>query len=326
MSNPHQELASPRANSSCKELASPKQTALRKDESNPLIVNSLLKTIWSSMHHVIAMKHWIFLRKRLLTAQDLVIKKLQKKVKRIERKIKARTLRMTLFKIGNFRRKSLDKENMKKMKLEADLESKVDTTAELTEEIILSGSLVSVSSKPMVSTTVDPLDVDGGVRLHQAVNASLKLLSIGPVGSGRDRVEPLTITVSSYPTSPSSYPWRPNTRLETFLPPPSNRFAAILLLVAPCTRLQKYQPWIFCGLVFLYVFAVDLVVVAVFVVIVVIHRTVVDYFGYFEVGVELLALMIRKLLLILLIWEGCHGTTLAAPVNVPRQSGVGAKA
>nr|GEV15065.1 reverse transcriptase [Tanacetum cinerariifolium] len=57
MSNPHQELASPRANGSCKELASPKQTALGKDESNPLIVNSLLKTIWLSMHHVTAMKH-----------------------------------------------------------------------------------------------------------------------------------------------------------------------------------------------------------------------------------------------------------------------------
>nr|GEX68255.1 hypothetical protein [Tanacetum cinerariifolium] len=45
------------------------------------------------------------------TAQDLVIKKLQKKVKRIERKIKARTLRMILFKIGNFKRKRLYKEN-----------------------------------------------------------------------------------------------------------------------------------------------------------------------------------------------------------------------
>nr|GFC51799.1 hypothetical protein [Tanacetum cinerariifolium] len=39
-----------------KELASPKQTALGKDISNPLIVNSLLKTIWLSVHHVIAMK------------------------------------------------------------------------------------------------------------------------------------------------------------------------------------------------------------------------------------------------------------------------------
>nr|GEX89570.1 hypothetical protein [Tanacetum cinerariifolium] len=48
------------------------------------------------------------------TAQDLVIKKLQKKVKRIKRKIKARTPGITLFKIGNFRRKSLDKENVSK--------------------------------------------------------------------------------------------------------------------------------------------------------------------------------------------------------------------
>ncbi|GJX18181.1 putative ribonuclease H-like domain-containing protein [Tanacetum coccineum] len=34
-----------------KELASPKQMALGKDISNPLIVDSLLKTIWLSMHH-----------------------------------------------------------------------------------------------------------------------------------------------------------------------------------------------------------------------------------------------------------------------------------
>ncbi|GJU26230.1 hypothetical protein Tco_1164851 [Tanacetum coccineum] len=49
-----------RANGFCKELASPKQMALGKDFSNPLIVDSLLKTIWLSMHHVIAMKHWLF--------------------------------------------------------------------------------------------------------------------------------------------------------------------------------------------------------------------------------------------------------------------------
>nr|GEU31978.1 copia protein [Tanacetum cinerariifolium] len=50
-----------------KELASPKQTALGKDKSNSLIVDSLLKTIWLSMHHVIAMKHWLFQSKRLLS-------------------------------------------------------------------------------------------------------------------------------------------------------------------------------------------------------------------------------------------------------------------
>ncbi|GKA98157.1 hypothetical protein Tco_0826051 [Tanacetum coccineum] len=39
-----------------KELTSPEQTAPGKDFSNPLIVDSLLKTIWSSMHHVFYIK------------------------------------------------------------------------------------------------------------------------------------------------------------------------------------------------------------------------------------------------------------------------------
>nr|GEY56011.1 hypothetical protein [Tanacetum cinerariifolium] len=55
---------------SSKELASPKQTALGKDNLNPLIVNSLLKTRWLSMHHVIAMKHWLFQSKQLLYQFD----------------------------------------------------------------------------------------------------------------------------------------------------------------------------------------------------------------------------------------------------------------
>ncbi|GJV62870.1 hypothetical protein Tco_1473698 [Tanacetum coccineum] len=54
MSNRHQELTSP------------EQTAPGKDFPNPLIVDSLLKTIWSSMHHVITMKHWLVQSKRLL--------------------------------------------------------------------------------------------------------------------------------------------------------------------------------------------------------------------------------------------------------------------
>nr|GEU88419.1 copia protein [Tanacetum cinerariifolium] len=64
MSNRHQELASPEANGFCKELASPKQAAHGKDISNSLIVDSLLKTIWLSVHHVIAMM--LFQSKRLL--------------------------------------------------------------------------------------------------------------------------------------------------------------------------------------------------------------------------------------------------------------------
>nr|GEU68598.1 hypothetical protein [Tanacetum cinerariifolium] len=85
-----------------KELASPKQTALGKDISNLFMAGSLPKT------------KWVLALEQSKTAQDLVIKKLQKKVKGIERKIKVRTLGMTLFKIGNFRRKSLDKENVSK--------------------------------------------------------------------------------------------------------------------------------------------------------------------------------------------------------------------
>nr|GEV08752.1 hypothetical protein [Tanacetum cinerariifolium] len=58
-------------NKGSKELASPKQTDLGKDFSNPLMVDSLPKTIWLSMHHVIAIKHWLFQSKRLLNTAPL---------------------------------------------------------------------------------------------------------------------------------------------------------------------------------------------------------------------------------------------------------------
>ncbi|GKA02509.1 hypothetical protein Tco_0675174 [Tanacetum coccineum] len=48
------------------------------------------------------------------TAQDLVIKKLKKKVKRLEKKLRAGTPGMKLFKIGTSKRKSLDKETVSK--------------------------------------------------------------------------------------------------------------------------------------------------------------------------------------------------------------------
>ncbi|GJX24504.1 ribonuclease H-like domain, reverse transcriptase, RNA-dependent DNA polymerase, partial [Tanacetum coccineum] len=55
-----------------KELTSPEQTAPGKDFSNPLIVDSLLKTIWSSMHHVFTMKHWLVQSKRLLVKTNQI--------------------------------------------------------------------------------------------------------------------------------------------------------------------------------------------------------------------------------------------------------------
>ncbi|GKD01610.1 hypothetical protein Tco_1171884, partial [Tanacetum coccineum] len=50
----------------------------------------------------------------LKTAQDLVIQKLKKRVKRLEKALRARTPGMKLFKIGTSRRKGLDKENVSK--------------------------------------------------------------------------------------------------------------------------------------------------------------------------------------------------------------------
>ncbi|GJV47367.1 hypothetical protein Tco_1437579 [Tanacetum coccineum] len=54
------------------------------------------------------------------TVQDLVINKLQKKVKRLEKALRARTLWMKLFKIGTSRRKGLDKENVSKQGKKSD--------------------------------------------------------------------------------------------------------------------------------------------------------------------------------------------------------------
>ncbi|GJX23380.1 hypothetical protein Tco_0227825 [Tanacetum coccineum] len=54
------------------------------------------------------------------TAQDLLIQKLKKKVKRLEKKQRARTLGMKLFKIGTSKRKSLDKEYVSKQGRKSD--------------------------------------------------------------------------------------------------------------------------------------------------------------------------------------------------------------
>ncbi|GKD44860.1 hypothetical protein Tco_1269505 [Tanacetum coccineum] len=54
------------------------------------------------------------------TAQDLVIRNLKKKVRKLEKKLRARTLRMKLFKIGTSKRKSLDEEYVSKQGRKSD--------------------------------------------------------------------------------------------------------------------------------------------------------------------------------------------------------------
>ncbi|GKE32619.1 hypothetical protein Tco_1451941, partial [Tanacetum coccineum] len=76
----------------------------RSDEGRPNI-NELMAICTKLSNRVLALE-------TLKTAQDLVINKLKKKVKRLEKKQRARTPRMKLFKIGTSKRKSLDKENV----------------------------------------------------------------------------------------------------------------------------------------------------------------------------------------------------------------------
>ncbi|GKA80234.1 hypothetical protein Tco_0786830 [Tanacetum coccineum] len=61
MSNRHQELASP------------EQTASGKDFSNPLMADSLPKTIWFSTHHASHNEHWLFQCKRLTVKKYLSV-------------------------------------------------------------------------------------------------------------------------------------------------------------------------------------------------------------------------------------------------------------
>ncbi|GKF00845.1 hypothetical protein Tco_0027768, partial [Tanacetum coccineum] len=76
------------------------------DEGRPNI-NELIAICTNLSNRVLALE-------TSKTAQDLVINKLKKKVKRLEKKQRARTLGIKLFKIGTFKRKSLDKENVSK--------------------------------------------------------------------------------------------------------------------------------------------------------------------------------------------------------------------
>ncbi|GJR65131.1 putative ribonuclease H-like domain-containing protein [Tanacetum coccineum] len=76
----------------------------RSDEGRPNI-NELMVICTNLSNRVLALE-------QSKTAQDLVINKLQKKVKRLEKALRARTPGMNLFTIGTSRRKGLDKENV----------------------------------------------------------------------------------------------------------------------------------------------------------------------------------------------------------------------
>ncbi|GKD82929.1 hypothetical protein Tco_1349768, partial [Tanacetum coccineum] len=85
---------------------------LRSNKGRPNI-NELINLCIQLSNRVLALEN-------SKTAQDLVIQQLKKRVKRLEKALRARTLGMKLFKIGTSRRKGLDKENISKQGRKSD--------------------------------------------------------------------------------------------------------------------------------------------------------------------------------------------------------------
>nr|GFB19286.1 hypothetical protein [Tanacetum cinerariifolium] len=109
------------------------------------------------------------------TAQDLVIKRLRKKVKRLEKKQRARTPRMKLFKIGISKKKTLDKENVSKQ--EMDESNKI-------EELNLSDK-GSGETKIFDYTTVAEKDVNAAEpvsTVDDAINAASVIPDVSVAG------------------------------------------------------------------------------------------------------------------------------------------------
>ncbi|GJT11747.1 putative ribonuclease H-like domain-containing protein [Tanacetum coccineum] len=129
------------------------------------------------------------------TAQDLVINKLKKKVKRLEKKQRARTSGMKLFKIGTSRRNSLDKENVSKqgrnlktrqMFEEGDFDDDFDDIDDMVNEAMenVEGDTVNAASAVNTATT--------GV---SAASASVTTVGVS-ISTDKPRTPPTTTTTA----------------------------------------------------------------------------------------------------------------------------------
>ncbi|GKE01851.1 hypothetical protein Tco_1389834 [Tanacetum coccineum] len=129
------------------------------------------------------------------TAQDLVIKKLKKKVKRLEKKQRVKTPGMKLFKIGTSRRKSLDKENVSKqgrnlktgpMFEEGDFDDDFDDIHDMVNEAMenVKGDIVNAGGAVTTATT--------GV---SAASASVTTVGVS-ISTAEPRTPPTTTTTA----------------------------------------------------------------------------------------------------------------------------------
>ncbi|GJV82780.1 hypothetical protein Tco_1522678 [Tanacetum coccineum] len=148
----------------------------RSDKGRPNI-NELIAICINLSNRVLALE-------TSKTAQDLVINKLKKKVKRLEKKQMARTPGMKLFKIGTSRRKSLDKENVSK-------QGRNLKTRPMFEEGDFDDDIDDMVNEAMKNVEGDIVNVAGSVNTA-TTGVSTASASVTTAGVSISTVEPRT--------------------------------------------------------------------------------------------------------------------------------------
>ncbi|GKC85408.1 hypothetical protein Tco_1141125 [Tanacetum coccineum] len=146
----------------------------RSDEGRPYI-NELMVICTNLSNMVLALE-------QSKTAQDLVIIKLQKKVKILEKALRARTPGMKLFKIGTFRSKGLYKENVSKQGRKS---SKTKPMFKDSDFDVLDDTMESVEG----GSTAEKITIAGDTPNTASINVS----TVGP--SNGSAVGPSTSTI-----------------------------------------------------------------------------------------------------------------------------------
>ncbi|GJY73873.1 hypothetical protein Tco_0478304 [Tanacetum coccineum] len=117
------------------------------DEGRPNI-NELMAICTNLSNRVLALE-------QSKTTQDLVIRKLKKKIRKLEKKLRARTLGMKLFKVGTSKRKSLDEEYVFKRGRKSDKTKPMFDDSDFAE-LDLTASIDVSAVGPLNVSTVDP--------------------------------------------------------------------------------------------------------------------------------------------------------------------------
>ncbi|GKD08736.1 hypothetical protein Tco_1188421, partial [Tanacetum coccineum] len=154
------------------------------DEGRPNI-NELMAICTNLSNRVLALE-------TSKTAQDLVINKLKKKVRRLEKKLRARTLGMKLFKIGTSRRKSLDKENVSK-------QGRNLKTRPIFEEGYFNDDIADMVNEAMENVKGDTVNAGGAINTAttgvSAASASVITAGVS-ISTAEPRTPPTTTTTA----------------------------------------------------------------------------------------------------------------------------------